>query len=239
MLRDQCNYSLSVVFRIYGFYDECKRRYSIKLWKTFTDCFNCLPLGTYTILPPPPSISLSLSYSHTYAFGVILLIICLNLAALVEDRILCMHGGLSPDLKDLDQVMLLYRQCYRFISINFLDPKDWAPPWCSWSRSGMWSPVVWPRWSKWSISAFCKHFLCDPLLNFFVSGHLRMGWEWQRSVVHIWAGHCPGVCGVVWHQPHLSGTPSGGGWVPVLSKEAGEYNNIRFYWGLEPLILYN
>ena len=27
-----------------------------------------------------------------------------NIAALVEDRILCMHGGLSPDLKDLDQV---------------------------------------------------------------------------------------------------------------------------------------
>jgi len=21
-----------------------KRRYSIKLWKTFTDCFNCLPI---------------------------------------------------------------------------------------------------------------------------------------------------------------------------------------------------
>ena len=23
-----------------GFYDECKRRYNIKLWKTFIDCFN-------------------------------------------------------------------------------------------------------------------------------------------------------------------------------------------------------
>lgn len=34
-------------FRIYGFYDECKRRYNIKLWKTFTDCFNCLPIGMY------------------------------------------------------------------------------------------------------------------------------------------------------------------------------------------------
>ncbi|KAI8477539.1 hypothetical protein Bbelb_447290, partial [Branchiostoma belcheri] len=30
---------------IYGFYDECKRRYNIKLWKTFTDCFNCLPIA--------------------------------------------------------------------------------------------------------------------------------------------------------------------------------------------------
>jgi len=34
--------------RIYGFYDECKRRYNIKLWKTFTDCFNCLPIGWHS-----------------------------------------------------------------------------------------------------------------------------------------------------------------------------------------------
>ncbi|XP_076309124.1 uncharacterized protein LOC143224744 isoform X3 [Tachypleus tridentatus] len=33
------------VDRIYGFYDECKKRYSIKVWKTFTDCFNCLPIA--------------------------------------------------------------------------------------------------------------------------------------------------------------------------------------------------
>lgn len=29
----------------FSFYDECKRRYNIKLWKTFTDCFNCLPVA--------------------------------------------------------------------------------------------------------------------------------------------------------------------------------------------------
>jgi len=39
------NVHMIVTFRIYGFYDECKRRYNIKLWKTFTDCFNCLPVG--------------------------------------------------------------------------------------------------------------------------------------------------------------------------------------------------
>lgn len=31
--------------RIYGFYDECKRRYSIALWKVFNDCFNYLPFA--------------------------------------------------------------------------------------------------------------------------------------------------------------------------------------------------
>ncbi|XP_013386574.1 serine/threonine-protein phosphatase PP1-2 isoform X2 [Lingula anatina] len=62
------------VDRIYGFYDECKRRYNIKIWKTFTDCFNCLPV-----------------------------------AAVVESAILCMHGGLSPDLKNLEQIQDLAR----------------------------------------------------------------------------------------------------------------------------------
>ena len=58
------NHECASINRIYGFYDECKRRYSIKLWKTFTDCFNCLPV-----------------------------------AAVVDEKILCMHGGLSPDLQ--------------------------------------------------------------------------------------------------------------------------------------------
>lgn len=68
------NHECSSINRIYGFYDECKRRYNIKLWKTFTDCFNCLPI-----------------------------------AALVEDRIFCMHGGLSPDLTNMEQIRSIMR----------------------------------------------------------------------------------------------------------------------------------
>jgi len=60
------NHESAQINRIYGFYDECKRRYGIKLWKIFTDCFNCLPI-----------------------------------AALVDDKILCMHGGLSPELNKI------------------------------------------------------------------------------------------------------------------------------------------
>ena len=30
---------------MYGFYDECKRRCNIKIWKTFIDVFNCLPIA--------------------------------------------------------------------------------------------------------------------------------------------------------------------------------------------------
>jgi len=68
------NHECSAINRIYGFYDECKRRYNIKLWKTFTDCFNCLPV-----------------------------------AALVEEKIFCMHGGLSPELSTMDQIRRIMR----------------------------------------------------------------------------------------------------------------------------------
>ena len=68
------NHECSSINRIYGFYDECKKRFSIKLWKTFTDCFNCLPV-----------------------------------AAILDDKIICMHGGLGPDLDKIDRIKNIIR----------------------------------------------------------------------------------------------------------------------------------
>ena len=68
------NHESSVTNRIYGFYNECKRRYNVKLWKSFTELFNFLPV-----------------------------------AALIDDKILCMHGGLSPDLKSINNITEIQR----------------------------------------------------------------------------------------------------------------------------------
>ena len=63
------NHESSVTNRIDGFYDECKRRYNVRIWRSFTDLFNYLPV-----------------------------------AALIDEKILCMHGGLSPELKNLQNI---------------------------------------------------------------------------------------------------------------------------------------
>ena len=39
------NHECGSINRIYGFYDECKRRYTVKLWKLFIDLFNVFPVA--------------------------------------------------------------------------------------------------------------------------------------------------------------------------------------------------
>jgi len=68
------NHECASITRIYGFYDECKRRYNIKLWKQFCDVFNCM-----------------------------------SVCALIDEKIMCMHGGLSPEISSFDQVRRLVR----------------------------------------------------------------------------------------------------------------------------------
>jgi len=68
------NHECASITRIYGFYDECKRRYNIKLWKQFCDVFNCM-----------------------------------SVCALIDEKIMCMHGGLSPEIGNFDQVRRLVR----------------------------------------------------------------------------------------------------------------------------------
>ncbi|KAI9298888.1 Metallo-dependent phosphatase [Neoconidiobolus thromboides FSU 785] len=39
------NHECANVTRVYGFYDECKRRSTVKIWKSFVSVFNCLPVA--------------------------------------------------------------------------------------------------------------------------------------------------------------------------------------------------
>jgi serine/threonine-protein phosphatase 2A catalytic subunit len=69
------NHESRQITQVYGFYDECMRKYgSAAVWKYFTDLFDYLPL-----------------------------------TALVEGKIFCLHGGLSPSLETLDHIRQLDR----------------------------------------------------------------------------------------------------------------------------------
>jgi len=68
------NHESEALNKIYGFFDECKRRLSIKCFKKITNLFNMMPIS-----------------------------------ALINENILCMHGGLSKDLQNVDQINKIFR----------------------------------------------------------------------------------------------------------------------------------
>lgn len=70
------NHESRQITQIYGFYDECRRKYgSSSVWRYCTDVFDYFALG-----------------------------------ALIEDKIFCVHGGLSPSIYTLDELRAIDRK---------------------------------------------------------------------------------------------------------------------------------
>ena len=86
------NHESTELNKLYGFFDECKRRLTIRAWKVITDTFNCLPV-----------------------------------AAVVGGRIFCVHGGLSPQIKNLETINTI-RRPLEILDNRIVSDILWADP---------------------------------------------------------------------------------------------------------------
>lgn len=159
------NHELANLTKIYGFYDECKRRlprHGVQLWKLFVDVFNVLPV-----------------------------------AAIVAEKIFCVHGGLSPCLFDLKQVTALKRPSDvpdkgLLADLLWLDPDPTVRDFhaTKWPKNDRGVSV---RFGKRHLDHFCQRFGMDLV----VRGHMVVedGYEFfhKRKLVTVFLA--PNYCG--------------------------------------------
>lgn len=70
------NHESRQITQVYGFYDECLRKYgNASVWKHCTEVFDYL-----------------------------------SLAAVIDGKVFCVHGGLSPSISTMDQIRVIDRK---------------------------------------------------------------------------------------------------------------------------------
>ncbi|KZO97516.1 Metallo-dependent phosphatase [Calocera viscosa TUFC12733] len=151
------NHESRQITQVYGFYDECHRKYGSALaWRTCCSVFDYLPL-----------------------------------AAVVDSSVLCVHGGLSPDIRTLDQIRVLSRAQEvphegAFCDLMWSDPDADVTTW-----------AVSPRGAGWlfgaSVTAEFSH-LNDLTLIARAHQLVQEGYKFMfdHSLVTVWSA--PNYC---------------------------------------------
>mmetsp|Transcript_8466 Transcript_8466/g.22894 ORF Transcript_8466/g.22894 Transcript_8466/m.22894 type:complete len:307 (+) Transcript_8466:144-1064(+) len=115
----------------------------------------------------------------------------LTLSAIIDNKILCVHGGLSPDLRTLDQIRIIDRLCEiphegPFCDLMWSDPED----------VGTWA--ISPRGAGWLFGEqVCQEFNHVNGLELICRAHqlVQEGLKYMfsdRSLVTVWSA--PNYC---------------------------------------------
>ncbi|CCK72902.1 protein-serine/threonine phosphatase KNAG_0M00490 [Huiozyma naganishii CBS 8797] len=165
------NHESANITKMYGFYDECKRRKSTKLWRNFVDVFNCLPI-----------------------------------AAVIQDKIFCVHGGISPELNNLKQITNVARptdipENGLVTDLLWSDPDQSVANWTENDRGVSYT------FSKKNVLDFCSKFKFDLIIR----GHMVVedGYEFFARKKFVTVFSAPNYCGQF------------GNWGAVLSISTG------------------
>ena len=94
------NHESALINKQYGFYEECKILYNLKVWNAFNAVFEYLPIS-----------------------------------AIINYRILCIHGGISPDLKEIEDLKNIKRPSEipengLLSDLLWSDPEKNCEEWC-------------------------------------------------------------------------------------------------------------
>ncbi|CAE7262551.1 bimG [Symbiodinium sp. CCMP2592] len=195
------NHECASITRIYGFYDECKRRYNIKLWKQFCDVFNCMPV-----------------------------------CAIIDEKIICMHGGLSPEISNTDQIKKLVRptdvpDTGLICDLLWADPDKDIAGWAENDRgvSFIFGPdVVTSFLQKHDMDLVCRaHQVVEDGYEFFA----------KRQLITLFSAPQGGLQAYGFRSQKLEGTLASQLELSQLRPQASEGQEMTSYSGCEVAVL--
>ena len=175
------NHESRQITQVYGFYDECQRKYgSSNVWRWCCEVFDYLALG-----------------------------------AIVDGRVFCVHGGLSPNLQGIDQVRIHALRCMMgdftctHWQIRGIDRKQEVP------HDGPMCDLLWsdPDGTyRLQSNTPTSHFTTDTLS---FHRYQRMGSLTARSRFPFRSRYHQSVRTPQFYRPHCKSTPARDGGLQV------------------------
>jgi len=194
------NHECRQVTQVYGFYDECFRKYgSANAWKYCTEVFDYF-----------------------------------SLAAVIDGRVLCVHGGLSPRIGTLDQVRLLERNQEiphegAFCDLMWSDPED-IEEWAVSQRGAGWLFGS-------SVTAKFNH---SNGLELVARAHqlVQEGYKYmfpEKSLITVWSApnycyRCGNIASILIFDEHMDRDLKIFKEVPESGKQANQKAGVQYFY---------